>query len=427
VAPYTSREFDAVFIYENVIDTVVTGTDPIPATAHAVDITGLDSTNLNYPSQKQFVFKSYPLQPEYVAGAIEFPTPGDLSNYVPDPAGYSGLSFYRWQGLVEEGGPFDTVPGEVVFPRARNGTKGAVSPPQIKVADASTIPGDVVNIIDHVRTNVSTSSSPGFTPPDSSPGGSGYIPKPAARFEPFFVNFDGSVLSNSDLPSTIDSDVFNTINAGPWGFGAQNFATWVNKWDGGYASAFQGNPNFDFPSIDFQEVMFGDADLDGDIDGDDEAIFQANLDNDLNGLADVGGAFLYEVGVTTDNPDTPEVEPAQPVGYGTWLLGDFNNDGFITDADGIYFSVGLPGDGNGDGWVDGLDYLLWAGNFGTHPGAGTGPGNGDYNDDGWVDGLDYLQWAGNFGSHNASAVPEPSTLVLMVLAMAVGTLGVRRR
>jgi hypothetical protein len=371
----------------------------------------------NISNQKQFVFKTYPLQPEYVAGAIEFPTPGDLFNYVPDPEGYSGWSFYRWQGSVEEGGPFDTVPGEVVFPRARNGTKGAVGPLQIKMADDATSPlypgitADVGAIIDHIRTNVSTSSTPGFTPPDSS---SGYRDILAARLELAFIDLAHNSLTDSELPSTFDSDQLITS---PWGFGVAVDAPPADGtadytiWDGGYAVSFFP------PAIDFQEVMFGDADLDGDIDGDDEAIFQANLDNDLNGLADVGGAFLYEVGVTTDNPDTPEVEPAQPVGYGTWLLGDFNNDGFITDADGIYFSVGLPGDGNGDGWVDGLDYLLWAGNFGTHPGAGTGPGNGDYNDDGWVDGLDYLQWAGNFGSHNASAVPEPGGFGLLVLGV----------
>ncbi|MCA9103661.1 MAG: PEP-CTERM sorting domain-containing protein [Planctomycetales bacterium] len=88
---------------------------------------------------------------------------------------------------------------------------------------------------------------------------------------------------------------------------------------------------------------------------------------------------------------------------------------------------GLPGDGNGDGWVDGLDYLLWAGNFGSNPGVGTGPGNGDYNDDGSVDGLDYLLWAGNFGNHaSGTAVPEPGTFALCGLGLSM-LLGLRRR
>jgi hypothetical protein len=88
---------------------------------------------------------------------------------------------------------------------------------------------------------------------------------------------------------------------------------------------------------------------------------------------------------------------------------------------------GLDGDGNGDGWVDGLDYLLWAGNFGTHPGPDGDVSDGDYNDDGWVDGLDYLLWAGNFGSHQAgAAVPEPGTLTLLALS-ATMLFGIRRR
>ena len=86
----------------------------------------------------------------------------------------------------------------------------------------------------------------------------------------------------------------------------------------------------------------------------------------------------------------------------------------------------LPGDGNGDGWVDGLDYLLWAGNYATHPGPDGDISDGDYNDDGWVDGLDYLLWAGEYGNHAASAVPEPRALMLLVTGLLL-TLATRRR
>jgi hypothetical protein len=77
----------------------------------------------------------------------------------------------------------------------------------------------------------------------------------------------------------------------------------------------------------------------------------------------------------------------------------------------------IPGDGNGDGWVDGLDYLIWAGNFGTHPGVDGDTSDGDYNDDGWIDGLDYLIWAGNFGSHATATVPEPAAGGLFVMGL----------
>ena len=78
----------------------------------------------------------------------------------------------------------------------------------------------------------------------------------------------------------------------------------------------------------------------------------------------------------------------------------------------VYNIEPLPGDANGDGWIDGTDYLIWAGNYGTHPGPNGDVSDGDFNDDGWVDGLDYLEWAGNFGSHAPTAVPEPTTMLL---------------
>ncbi|MEZ6068995.1 MAG: PEP-CTERM sorting domain-containing protein [Pirellulales bacterium] len=86
----------------------------------------------------------------------------------------------------------------------------------------------------------------------------------------------------------------------------------------------------------------------------------------------------------------------------------------------------LPGDANGDGWVDGLDYLVWAGNFGSQPGPDGDVSDGDFNDDGTIDGLDYLLWAGNFGTHSATTVPEPTALALSSLGV-LGTLLLRRR
>jgi hypothetical protein len=62
----------------------------------------------------------------------------------------------------------------------------------------------------------------------------------------------------------------------------------------------------------------------------------------------------------------------------------------------------LPGDANRDSVVDGLDYLVWAGNNNTIGGADFT--DADFNGDGNVDGLDYLAWASNNGTSQATTL-----------------------
>ncbi|MEZ6073203.1 MAG: PEP-CTERM sorting domain-containing protein [Pirellulales bacterium] len=45
---------------------------------------------------------------------------------------------------------------------------------------------------------------------------------------------------------------------------------------------------------------------------------------------------------------------------------------------------------------------------------------------GTVDGLDYLLWAGQYGNHAAAGVPEPGTLGLLLVGMFVWPLRRRR-
>lgn len=79
----------------------------------------------------------------------------------------------------------------------------------------------------------------------------------------------------------------------------------------------------------------------------------------------------------------------------------------------------LVADGNGDGWVDGLDYLLWAANYGTSPGPDGDVSDGDYNDDGAVDGLDYLLWASNYGNHATVAASQPASVQQKLAAVDI--------
>ena len=85
-----------------------------------------------------------------------------------------------------------------------------------------------------------------------------------------------------------------------------------------------------------------------------------------------------------------------------------------------------PGDYNGDGLVNPADYTIWQKQFGF---AGVGI-NADGNKDGVVSAADYVLWRNNAaagsGAVFGSAVPEPSSCLLVVLGL-MSTLGCWRR
>ncbi len=94
--------------------------------------------------------------------------------------------------------------------------------------------------------------------------------------------------------------------------------------------------------------------------------------------------------------------------------------------------VPLVGDADRDDSVTGLDYLEVQQKFGN-VGLPNDPLNfGDADNDGSVTGLDYLSVQQNFGktrppfgSASASAVPEPSTMVMLLMGLIA--VGLRRR
>jgi len=75
---------------------------------------------------------------------------------------------------------------------------------------------------------------------------------------------------------------------------------------------------------------------------------------------------------------------------------------------------GLPGDFDDNGTVDGTDLAQWKGDFGLD-------NESDADGDGDSDGADFLIWQRNLGQTSAApaaaAVPEPSSLVLCLLAL----------
>ena len=116
--------------------------------------------------------------------------------------------------------------------------------------------------------------------------------------------------------------------------------------------------------------------------------------------------------------------------FSTYWGGGANSTGAIcelsaqVDDFGTFtYSPTLPGDANGDGKVDGSDVTILAGNWqvGVDGTVTASWEMGDFNGDGKVDGSDVTILAGNWqaGVETAtSAVPEPSTLVMLILMAA---------
>ncbi|MFB3891737.1 MAG: PEP-CTERM sorting domain-containing protein, partial [Phycisphaerae bacterium] len=80
------------------------------------------------------------------------------------------------------------------------------------------------------------------------------------------------------------------------------------------------------------------------------------------------------------------------------------------------------------GITDMSDYIIWFNNFGQTSTPGLTDSNwrkADFNGDGITDMTDYIAWFNYFGEDQSTAVPEPATLAIVLLAG--GMLARRRR
>jgi hypothetical protein len=91
--------------------------------------------------------------------------------------------------------------------------------------------------------------------------------------------------------------------------------------------------------------------------------------------------------------------------------------------------AGLPGDFNSDGKVDAGDYVTWRKNNGTNNALANDGGLGTP-----ITGAHYTLWRNNFGkppgagsSLSGGTVPEPSSFLLVSVALLATITGVRRR
>lgn len=155
-------------------------------------------------------------------------------------------------------------------------------------------------------------------------------------------------------------------------------------------------------SVGFGSTALGDIPMLGDINGDgrDDIILLRGNGTWFTSFTDASGQLSLAAGATQ--------------GFGT--VGDIPLIGQFT------VDTTILGDFDGDGDVDGDDLANnWEPGFGTATGAGVI--DGDANNDGAVNGADFLIWQNNFTGPSAvtsaSAVPEPSSILLLFAATGI--------
>jgi cyclophilin family peptidyl-prolyl cis-trans isomerase len=151
-------------------------------------------------------------------------------------------------------------------------------------------------------------------------------------------------------------------------------------------------------------------------------INQSNNANSFDpGPFTVFGQVVLGMDIIDQIPFLPNSPNFQGTAFETMPI--FNNDLVIIER-----AVRIPlltGDYNFDDTVDGGDLTVWNNHFGT-----TSDLSADGNANGVIDGTDLLIWQATFGPTaavpNVTTVPEPSTLVLAVMAACLVFRAVRR-
>jgi hypothetical protein len=145
-------------------------------------------------------------------------------------------------------------------------------------------------------------------------------------------------------------------------------------------------------------------------------------------------ADTFELGYYSDGGNrnlmaTRTISNGNAVGIGSaiGLYADIRGAGIRGSVDNLRIvPAPVAGDVNGDGVVDGADYGFIRDNLFVTPATRT---QGDLTGDNIVDFADYREWKDNAGAlaslYSLSAVPEPTALVLCVLA--AGAAASRRR
>jgi autotransporter-associated beta strand protein len=167
------------------------------------------------------------------------------------------------------------------------------------------------------------------------------------------------------------------------------------------------------------------------IGGTDEGMFDVL---DVTGTASLDGSL----NISLENGFMPAAGDLFPILFASDVTGQLDLSGdslgfsLLTTTEGLslqFASTATPGDYNGDNEVTAADYTAWRDTFGTEVTPGTGA---DGNGDGLVNAADYTLWRNRMlgqaaGTAESTAVPEPTALALLLIAMTLSTGRVARR
>jgi len=180
-------------------------------------------------------------------------------------------------------------------------------------------------------------------------------------------------------------------------------------------------------NVDFGENGIFDIEIDANAGTSDLLVVNGNLD--LTGLND-------KLQLSLVAGSLPEAGPLTIATYSGTLTGTFNLDNAnftinygtgsnssITISNITAIEVGVPGDYNNDGTVDAGDYVRWRNNLGD-------PTEADINNNGDGGGVtisDYSYWKARYGNPGSgggglsnTSVPEPASVVLILMSIVVG-------
>ena len=147
--------------------------------------------------------------------------------------------------------------------------------------------------------------------------------------------------------------------------------------------------------------------------------------------------YLYDMtGVELQHVSLTDTTPLTGIGAGTYMWNAADDISTVAPQgnwlDCRIAPLPIPGDANYDGKVDGSDVTILAGNWqvGVDGLEEASWDMGDFNGDKKVDGSDVTILAGNWQAGvdaQSSAVPEPSSLALLLTIAGAGLVAIRRK